>query len=38
VHTLSAFSKEEAKEMFAMVKNLPVDVIKKLFLVKKVKE
>ena len=37
LHTLIACSKEEATEMFAMVKNLPVDVIKKLFLVKKVK-
>ena len=38
VHTLIACSKEEATEMFAMVKNLPVNLINRLFLVKKVKE
>jgi hypothetical protein len=38
LHVLTASSKEEATEMFAMVKNLPVNVINRLFLVKKVKE
>jgi hypothetical protein len=36
LYVLTASSIEEAIDMFAMVKNLPVEVIKKLFLVKKV--
>lgn len=38
VHILLASSKEEATEMFAIIKNLPVNVINRLFLVKKIKE